>query len=131
MNQKRNEDMSKDKVEKDKAEKDKNGKTESAPLVSQAVTRAIVQQCENVSGVIKSLAHPVRLKILCQLIEGEKTVNELTEFCDISQSAMSQFLGRMKSENMLKSRREGHFVYYSVSDAKLVRLLKAIKEIYC
>ena len=82
------------------------------------------------SQVLKSLSHPVRLKILCQVVEGDKTVSELTEFCQISQSAMSQFLGRLKSEGILVSRREGHHVFYQVSDEKLFKLLRALKDIY-
>jgi DNA-binding transcriptional ArsR family regulator len=93
--------------------------------------RAILKKCDDVSQTLKSLSHPVRLKVLCQVIEGERSVNELTEFCEISQSAMSQFLNRMRSEGILKSRREGSHVYYGVADPKLIRLLRAIKEIYC
>ncbi len=94
-------------------------------------TRALLKQCEVVSSVLKSLSHPVRLKILCHILEGERSVNELTEFCEISQSAMSQFLGRMKTEGVVTARREQQFVYYSVADKKLVRLLQSLKEIYC
>lgn len=95
------------------------------------LAKAIVKQCDNVSAVLKSLAHPVRLKILCQIMEKERSVNELTEFCEISQSAMSQFLKRMKDEGIVNSRREQHFVFYSIADKKLVKFLRAIKEIYC
>ena len=95
------------------------------------VSKAILDQCDIVSQVLKSLSHPVRLKVLCQVIERERTVTELTEFCGISQSAMSQFLGRMKDEGILESRREWNQVYYKIVDPKLVRLLWALKEIYC
>ena len=95
------------------------------------VANAILKQCDSVSQVLKSLSHPVRLKILCQLMEKERSVNDLTEFCGISQSAMSQFLNRMREEGVVTSRREGSHVYYRVSDAKLSRLLCALKEIYC
>lgn len=95
------------------------------------LSKAILDQCESVSQVLKSLSHPVRLKVLCQVIERERTVSELTEFCGISQSAMSQFLGRMKDEGIVESRRDWNQVYYKMADPKLVRLLRAIKEIYC
>lgn len=95
------------------------------------VTRAILEKCDEVSQVMKSLSHPIRLKILCHVMDDEKTVNSLTEFCQISQSAMSQFLNRMKSEGVLESRREGTSVYYRISDPKLIKLLRYIKEIYC
>jgi len=95
------------------------------------LTKAILKQCEPVSQILKSLSHPVRLKILCSILDGEKTVNELTEFCEISQSAMSQFLNRMKLEGIVVSRRDRTFVYYGVADPKITQLLKALKEIYC
>lgn len=93
--------------------------------------KEILEKCDEVSQALKSLAHPVRLKVLCQILEGEKTVNELTEFCEIPQSAMSQFLNRMKNEGVLESRKEGTRVYYNLADIKTKKLLKSIKEIYC
>ena len=95
------------------------------------ITKAILKQCDSVSQLLKSLAHPVRLKVLCSLMDKERSVNELTEFCGISQSAMSQFLSRMKLEGIVDSRRERNQVFYRVADPKLSRLLLAIKEIYC
>ena len=95
------------------------------------MTQAILKQCESVSQILKSLSHPVRLKVLCQVIEGEKTVSVLTDFCGVSQSAMSQFLNRMRAEGIVRSRRDGTHIYYYIADPKLIRLLSAIKEIYC
>jgi DNA-binding transcriptional ArsR family regulator len=95
------------------------------------LTKAILRKCNDVSQVMKSLSHPVRLKILCCVLEREQGVNDLAKFCDISQSAMSQFLKRMKAEGVLTSRRDHNFVFYSISDKKLLELLRAIKRIYC
>ena len=96
-----------------------------------AVTKAILAKCDDVSQILKSLSHPVRLKVLCHVIEEEKSVNELTEFCEISQSAMSQFLNRMRAEGIVVSRKDGTHVFYRIADSKLIRLLRSIKEIYC
>ncbi|GIL16466.1 MAG: transcriptional regulator [Oligoflexia bacterium] len=96
------------------------------------ITKPLLQKCDDVSHVLKAISHPVRLKILCYLIQKEEsTVGDLTDFCEISQSAMSQFLGRMKEEGLLEARREGQCMYYSVKDLNLIHLLKAIREIYC
>lgn len=97
--------------------------------MNQAGAKKLIGKCEEVSELLGALAHPVRLKVLCQTLGSEKSVNELTEFCGISQSAMSQFLGRMKSDGLLQSRREGTKVYYGIKDSRVRRLLKAIKEI--
>lgn len=95
------------------------------------VTEAILGRCDAVSQVLKSLSHPVRLKVLCFVMDGEKSVNELTDFCGISQSAMSQFLNRMRLDGIVSSRKDGTHVYYGIGDANIVKLLRAIREIYC
>ena len=99
--------------------------------MSRHITEPILESCEKVSRVLKSLSHPVRLKVLCQVIDQERTVNELTNFCEISQSAMSQFLNRMKKEGLVNSRREGTQVFYRIANSDLIKLLRAIKQIYC
>lgn len=100
-------------------------------MAKRELSRAILGRCDEVSQTMKSLAHPVRLKILCCTLNQEQGVNDLAEFCGISQSAMSQFLKRMKAEGVLASRRDRNFVFYRVSDRKLLRLLGAVKKIYC
>ncbi|MCB0362602.1 MAG: winged helix-turn-helix transcriptional regulator [Bdellovibrionales bacterium] len=100
-------------------------------MSSNVTAKALLKKTTSVSRVMKSLSHPVRLKVLCSLLEGEQGVNELAQFCEISQSAMSQFLKRMKTEGILSCRREHHFVFYKISDKKLTQLLLAVKKIYC
>ena len=93
--------------------------------------KLMASRCDEVSQVLKSLSHPIRLKVLCALIDREKTVGELVEFGGISQSAMSQFLIRLKNEGVLSSRKEGTSVYYTLSDERLKKLIHSIKEIFC
>ncbi len=89
------------------------------------------RRCEDVSAILKVLSHPQRLMILCSLIEGEKTVGELEKSCDVSQSAMSQFLKAMRLEGLIDFRREGQFVYYRIADERLVELMTALHKIFC
>jgi DNA-binding transcriptional ArsR family regulator len=95
------------------------------------IAKAIYKKCDDVSAILKSLSHPVRLKVLCQTMDEERSVTELMDFCRISQSAMSQFLGRMKEEGILESRRDRQKILYCVADPKMKKLLRAIREIYC
>ncbi len=95
------------------------------------VAENIARKCEDVSRVLRSLSHPVRLKILSRLVERERSVNELTESCGTSQSAMSQFLKRMKGEGLVAARREGQFVFYRIESPRLHRLMRAMSDIYC
>ncbi len=99
--------------------------------MNKTVTKELFKKCDEVAAVMASLSHPIRLKVLCSLIDGEKSVTELTDICEISQPAMSQFLIRMKDDGMLQSRKNGQKVYYNILEKRLFKLLIAIKESYC
>lgn len=92
---------------------------------------ALLDKCEQVSRILKSLSHPVRLKILCQITNADKTVGDLAEFCSISQSSMSQFLHRMYDEGIIKPHKKGTTVYYKICNPKIHRLMQALHKIYC
>ncbi|HEX4925322.1 MAG TPA: metalloregulator ArsR/SmtB family transcription factor [Bdellovibrionales bacterium] len=87
--------------------------------------------CEDVSALLRALSHPGRLLVLDHLLQGEKTVSELQELCGISQSQLSQFLGRMKLEGLVACEKKGRFCYYRTASPKVSRLITAINSIYC
>ena len=91
----------------------------------------LARQAVEVSATLKTLAHPVRLKILCSLVEGEKTVSEIIAYCGASQSWVSQFLGRMRLEGLVEARKEGNFSRYRIADPQLRELMSSIYRIYC
>ena len=95
------------------------------------VSEAMLEQCDEAARVLKALAHPQRLQILCHLAEAERTVGELERLCEASQSLVSQFLARMKAEGLVASRREGQYVKYEVADPKVHKLLRAMQKIFC
>lgn len=95
------------------------------------MTQALASDADKVSQVFKELAHPVRLKILCALLDGEHTVNEIVQFCDASQPWVSQFLHRMKLQGLVDSRKEGSFAYYRLNDDRIASLMQAVQKIYC
>ena len=64
--------------------------------------------------VIKCLGHPLRLRLLEALEQGERTVTELQDYADMSQAAVSQQLATLKARGIVDSRREGTFVYYRI-----------------
>ena len=88
------------------------------------------ENCEKLVEILKSLSHKQRLMILCHLSEGEKTVGELHELCDLSNSYTSQFLNRMKREGLVSSTRQGNFTYYNLLDPKVIKLIKALHSIF-
>lgn len=89
------------------------------------------RNCTEVSTLLRALSHPSRLMILGHLIEGEKSVSEIQKLCGISQSQVSQFLSRMKLENLVVSSRMGRNQYYAAADTRLVTLVLTLQSLYC
>lgn len=86
--------------------------------------------CLLASNLFKTLSNPLRLQIFCILFEGQRTVSELVTLANGSQSQISQFLKRMEYENLVKSRRDGKYKYYSLADQKVKDLMKALTKIF-
>lgn len=89
------------------------------------------KSCERVGKILKSLSHPRRLLVLGHLLNGPKSVGELVDLCEISQSQMSHFLARMTFEGLVKSDRAGKFRIYSIADERLEHVLKTLQREYC
>ena len=87
-------------------------------------------QCTNLSVLLKSLAHPQRLMILCQLADGPKNVTQLEEASGASQSGVSQFLARMRSEGIVESKRYARSVYYEIANEDALKLVQAMHKIF-
>jgi DNA-binding transcriptional ArsR family regulator len=78
----------------------------------------------------KALAHPLRIRILDSLREGEMGVNELCSRLKVEQSNLSQQLAVLRGRNLVVGRKEGNNVYYSVRDREIFRLLDVAKSIF-
>jgi ArsR family transcriptional regulator len=81
------------------------------------------------SEVCKTLASPKRIEILNALKDGEKTVSELVDILGVPKANVSQHLAVMRHRGILKSRREGINMYYSVSNMKVIEACILMKEV--
>lgn len=88
-------------------------------------------QAQEVSHLLKALAHPDRLLLLCHLASGERSVAELSEFCETDQPITSQALARLKRDRWVACRRDGQQVFYRIQDPRIGKLLKTLKEVFC
>ncbi|OYW54648.1 MAG: transcriptional regulator [Hyphomicrobium sp. 32-62-53] len=85
-----------------------------------------------VAGLLKALANERRLMILCKLVEwGEANVGTLADAVDLSQSALSQHLAKMREEKLVTFRRESQTLWYRVSDPRTETLLGQLQQLYC
>jgi DNA-binding transcriptional ArsR family regulator len=108
----------------------KGGAWVSESLREQELARLRRQSAE-VAGLLKILAHPQRLLILCALIEGEKNVGEIEQQCGASQSAVSQFLKSMRLSGLLESRTQGQHRIYRISDERVLSIVRSLHSIFC
>ena len=86
------------------------------------------RDAREMADYLKLLAHPERLLMLCQMDEREVSVGELTELSGLSQSAVSQHLARFRDQGIVSARGEAQTRYYSLSDAKMQRIIAALCE---
>jgi DNA-binding transcriptional ArsR family regulator len=81
---------------------------------------------------LKLLANPHRLLILCRLVvEREMSAGALGAAVDLSQSALSQHLAKLREDRVVSTRRDAQTVYYSIADKNAARVLALLKDIYC
>ena len=82
--------------------------------------------------VMKALSNSQRLTILSHLIYGEElSVKELEDIIrNLSQSALSQHLGRLRRANILKARRDSQMVYYSIQDENVAEIIALLNQMY-
>lgn len=79
--------------------------------------------------VCKTLASPKRLEILSVLKDGEKSVSELVNLLGVPKANVSQHLAVMRHKGILKSRREGVNIYYSLANPKVIKACTLMKEV--
>ena len=77
------------------------------------------------STILKAIAHESRLIILCALLDGDKAVSELESILELRQPAVSQQLARLRGDKLVRTRRQGKMIYYSLSDDPEVRAIVA------
>ncbi len=89
------------------------------------------RNAQTATDFLKAIAHEGRLMILCRLANGECSVTELEEMLAARQAAVSQQLSRLRLEGLVKTRRDGKSVYYSLSDERAQRLIPVLYEMFC
>lgn len=76
-----------------------------------------------VASLFKLVANEQRLMILCRLRQGEASVGEMVDLCGLSQSSVSQHLGRLRESGLVSTRRHGTTVYYRIDNADVEALM--------
>ncbi len=90
------------------------------------------QGAEQAAAMLRTLGNEHRLLLLCLLIEhGELAVGAMQSRVDLSQSALSQHLARMREDGLVSYRREATTLYYRIADPRIATLVGTLKQLFC
>jgi DNA-binding transcriptional ArsR family regulator len=92
---------------------------------------AMEAAADQASELLKSLANRHRLLILCQLVDGARSVGDLAAFLGARDSTVSQHLALLRKDGLVQTRREGQTIYYSIASGPARRVLETLFAIYC
>lgn len=81
--------------------------------------------------MLKAVANRHRLMILCQLVEGERSVGALATFMKLRDSTVSQHLALLRKDGLVATRREGQTIWYALASPPVRRLIETLYDIYC
>lgn len=81
--------------------------------------------------LLKALANRCRLMILCELADGERSVNELVSIVGLQQAALSQHLARLRVAGLVSTRRVSQMVFYRLSSPAAVAVINTLADVFC
>jgi len=90
----------------------------------------LVSNSERVSGLLTAMANEKRLQILCELSDQELSVGSLAEKVDLSQSALSQHLAKLRAMKLVATRRDAQTIYYSVASPMIEPVLTTLENMF-
>jgi ArsR family transcriptional regulator len=97
-------------------------------MTSSTPTGDTVVSLDNTAGMIKSLGHPLRLRLLTALEDRDRTVSELQHLTGSSQAMVSQQLAVLRGTGVVTARREGPWVRYTISDQRARRIVNCLND---
>lgn len=89
------------------------------------------ENAERAASLLKAMSNGCRLMILCKLTDGEKSVGELERAIGLSQSAISQHLARLRRDTLVRTRRDGKAIYYSIAGREAVVVIQTLYSLFC
>lgn len=88
-------------------------------------------RAEEAAQLLTAMANPKRLLILCNLLEQERSVGELSKIVGLEQSPLSQHLSKLRALGLVKTRRDGQTIFYRLASEPVTRVLTVLYDIYC
>ncbi len=105
--------------------------TGTASLLTATTTRELATHADSASTLLKCIANPNRLMILCALAAGELSVGALNDRIPLSQSALSQHLAVLRSEGLVGTRREAQTICYHAEPGPALEVIRVLHRHFC
>lgn len=92
---------------------------------------AMKEQAGKAQRLLTAMANEKRLLILCQLIDGERSVNDIAELLGARQSTISQHLALLRRDGFVQARRDGQTHFYSLKGDDARSVIETLHTLYC
>lgn len=86
---------------------------------------------EDLARLLKSVSHPIRLKILCLLQDKELSVGELRDSVATTGANITQHLNILRNQGIIDFRKDANFIYNRISDERIVTLIQTLQRLFC
>ena len=83
------------------------------------------------ASLLAALAHPVRLRIVCGLLDGDCCVGPMVECLELPQAFVSRHLAILRDKGILATRKDANRVYYRVGDIRTLQLISMMRQVFC
>ena len=93
--------------------------------------KELTAKAAEAARLLTALANESRLMILCELVEGERSVGTLVEAVGLTQSALSQHLAKLRAAGIVATRRDAQTIYYRLASEAAGSVMTTLAEIYC
>ena len=89
------------------------------------------EQVEAMSKLLKSMSHPIRLKILCLLQDKELSVGEIRDRVETTNANVSQHLNILRNQGIIDYRKDANFIYNRITDRRILELIQKMRSLFC
>lgn len=86
---------------------------------------------DDACALLKGLANPHRLMIVCSLTDGERSVGALAQLLGVRETLASQHLGLLRRDGVVTTRRDGQTIYYSLRSGPARAVVETLSSLYC
>lgn len=92
---------------------------------------AMMASADDACALLKALANPHRLMIVCTLIDGEQSVGALAQMLGVRETLASQHLGLLRRDGVVAARRDGQTIYYGLQSGQARAVVETLSRLFC